>query len=52
MAVWHLLELVLGVVLFKTVLQGAVVCGANGQEWHYRSAAGHLFLILHILGTV
>jgi len=52
MAIWHALELVLGKILFKTVLQGAVTCGGNGKDWHYRSGLGHLFLMLHILGTV
>ena len=52
MAIWHGLELVLGKILFKTLLKGAVTCGGNGTEWHYRSGAGHLFLMLHILGTV
>lgn len=52
MAGWHALELVLGKILFKTLLQGAVTCGGNGTEWHYRTGAGHLFLMLHILGTV
>jgi len=52
MAGWHALELVLGKILFKTVLEGAVTCGGNGTEWHYRSGAGHMFLMLHIIGTV
>jgi hypothetical protein len=52
MAGWHALELVLGKILFKTVLEGAVTCGGNGTEWHYRSGLGHMFLMLHILGTV
>lgn len=52
MAGWHALELVLGKILFKTLLKGAVTCGGNGTEWHYRSGLGHLFLMLHILGTV
>ena len=52
MAVWHLLEVVLGAVIFKTVLKGALICGGHGTEWHDRSIPGHFFLILHILGTV
>lgn len=52
MAVWHLVELVLGRILFKTLLEGALICGGNGTEWHYRSGAAHLFLVLHIMGTV
>lgn len=52
MAYWHALELVLGRVLFKTLFEGALVCGGDGTEWHFRSAAGHLFLVLHIMGTV
>lgn len=49
---WHLLELVLGRVLFETVLDGAVYCTADGDKWLYRSGKGVLFTILHILGTM
>jgi hypothetical protein len=52
MAMWHGLELVLGRLLMKTVFDGALICGGNGKEWHYRSGLAHVFLILHILGTV
>jgi hypothetical protein len=52
MAGWHLLELTLGRLFFETVLQGAVTCGGDGKDWHYRSGRGHLFLMLHILGTM
>lgn len=49
---WHLLELVLGRVLFETLLDGAVYCTEDGDKWLYRSGAGVLFTILHILGTM
>lgn len=52
MAIWHLVEVVLGRFLFKTVFEGALICGGNGTEWHYRSGLAHLFLVLHIMGTV
>jgi len=52
MAMWHGLELLLGRVLFKTLFDGALICGGNGTEWHYRSGVAHLFLVLHIMGTV
>jgi hypothetical protein len=52
MMIWHVLELVLGRLFFETVLRGAVTCGGEGKEWHYRSGPGHLFLMLHILGTM
>jgi hypothetical protein len=52
MAGWHFLELVLGKFFFETVLNGAVTCSADGKDWHYRSGPGHLFLMLHILGTM
>lgn len=52
MALWHLVELVLGKLLFKTVFKGALLCSSDGLEWHYRSGLAHLFLVLHILGTV
>lgn len=52
MAMWHGLELVLGRFMLKTVFDGALICGGEGKEWHYRSALAHFFLILHILGTV
>ena len=52
MAVWHAVELVLGKILFKTLFKGAIVCAGEGTEWHYRSGAAHLFLVLHILGSM
>lgn len=52
MAGWHALEVVLGKILFATLLEGAVTCGGEGKDWHYRSGPGHLFLMLHILGTM
>lgn len=52
MAVWHLLELVLGKFLFKTVFKGALICAGDGKDWKYRTGFAHLFLVLHILGTV
>jgi len=52
MAAWHGLELLLGKVLFKTKFEGALICGGDGTEWHYRENKGKLFLILHILGTM
>ena len=52
MAGWHILELTLGKLFFETVLHGAVTCGDDGKSWVYRSGPGHLFLMLHILGTM
>lgn len=52
MAIWHGVELLLGRVLFKTVFEGALICGGNGTEWHYRSGLAHLFLVLHLMGTM
>jgi hypothetical protein len=52
MAAWHLLEVLLGRILFKTLFDGALICGGNGKEWHYRTGIAHLFLMLHILGTM
>merc|ERR1719350_2054910 len=49
--VWHGLEVFLGKVLFKILLVGALTCGGDGTEWHYRSSKGKLFLLLHILGV-
>lgn len=52
MACWHFLEIALGKLFFETLLDGAVTCGGEGKEWHYRTGAGHLFLMLHIIGTM
>ena len=52
MAAWHLFEVLLGRILFKTLFEGALICGGNGKEWHYRTGVAHLFLMLHILGTM
>jgi hypothetical protein len=52
MALWHFLEIALGKLFFETLLEGAVTCGGEGKEWHYRTGAGHLFLMLHIIGTM
>lgn len=52
MAIWHLVEVVLGKLLFKTVFKDALLCSSDGLEWHYRTGLAHLFLVLHILGTV
>lgn len=52
MAIWHAVELVIGRVLFKTLFKGDLLCGGNGTEWHYRTGVAHLFLVLHIIGTV
>lgn len=49
---WHLLELTLGKLFFETFLKGAVTCGGEGKEWHYRTGLGHLYLMLHIIGTM
>ena len=52
MAVWHGVELLIGRFLFQTVLEGGLTCGNNGKDWVYRSGPGHLFLTLHILGSM
>jgi len=52
MAIWHAVELVIGRFFLQRVFEEALTCGANGTEWHYRSGLAHLFLVLHIMGTV
>ena len=49
---WHLLEVVLGRVLFAHVLKGQVYCSDDGNQWLHSSFPGALFMILHILGTM
>lgn len=51
MAIWRALELVLGRVFLKHVFEEALTC-EQSSEWHYKSIGAHLFLVLHILGTV
>ena len=50
-AIWRALELVLGRVMLKHLFEEALTC-EHASEWHYKSIGAHLFLVLHILGTV
>jgi hypothetical protein len=52
MVVWRGVELLIGKVLFATLLKGALSCADNGKDWIYRTGAGKLFFILHLLGSM
>ena len=46
---WHLFELVLAKLL--DAFTDSVFCSSDGQQWHYKTGKGVLFIMLHIIGT-
>lgn len=48
---WHLFEIVVGKGL-DWFMPGAITCSADGASWIYRTGKGHLFIMLHIMGTM
>lgn len=53
MAIWHAIELALGLVFFSHIMKDAVYCTEeDGNKWLHTNIFGALFATMHILGTM
>jgi len=53
MAIWHAIEMGLGMIFFSHIMKDAVYCSEeNGNKWMHTNIFGALFAVMHILGTM
>jgi len=51
LAIWHIMEMILGYVLFNHFFEEAITCDDNNDAWVFNYKAGKVFFMLHTFGV-
>lgn len=51
LAVWHIMEMILGYLLFNHLFEEAITCDANNDAWVFNYKAGKVFFMMHTFGV-